>query len=199
MPLCFSLFPFSRCRSSPSFFSFLPSFLLSPFLRMPSFMRGAFSFFLSSQTKRKKADVFLSLCPSFLRKEEEKTSVQGREKSVTDDIPETLFFFVFVFCFFSSPFFVGFFVLGKRRKGRREAFRPPQEGRTSPVTAIFAKGGTVYRVRWKNFPEDRFKPILREYVSCQQKEGEKAESGKKDVGAFPHLFQKACRKEEFHA
>ena len=71
-PLCFSLFPFSGCRSSSSFFSFLLFFLPSPFLRMPSFMRGAFSFFLSSQKKRKKADVLLSFCPSFLRKGKKK-------------------------------------------------------------------------------------------------------------------------------
>ena len=79
-------FSFPGCRLSPSFFSFF--------------------FFLSPQKKRKKADVFLSLCPSFLRKGKKKTSVQGREKSVTDNIPETLFFFVFVFCFlfaFSPP------------------------------------------------------------------------------------------------
>ena len=148
-------------------------------------MRGAFSFFLSSQTKRKKADVLLSFCPSFLRKGEEKTSVQGREKSVTDDIPETLFFFVFCFfsyfcfpfrfspCLFpggsseegnpflSSPFFVGFFVFGKKekeeernaankgrfriqerkREGKRDGcsrypFSAPQGGKISPVTAI---------------------------------------------------------------
>lgn len=121
----FLFFPFSGCRSSPSFFSFLLSFLLSPFLRMPSFMQGAFSFFLFSCTTEEK---------------KEKTPVQGREKSVTDDIPETQFFFVFLFfllfllsfsfspCLFpggffekgnpflSSPFFVGFFVFGKKEK-----------------------------------------------------------------------------------
>lgn len=103
--LPFSLFsPFSGCGSphSPPFFFFCFSFSCLLFFGCRPSCEGRFLFFLSSQKKRKKADVLLSFCPSFLRKGEEKTSVQGREKSVTDDIPETLFFFVF--CFFSLIF-----------------------------------------------------------------------------------------------
>ena len=51
---CFSLFPFPGCRSSSSFFSFLLFFLPSPFLRMPSFMRGAFSFFFRHRRKERR-------------------------------------------------------------------------------------------------------------------------------------------------
>ena len=102
--------------------------------------RGVF-FFLSLQKKRKKADVLLSLCPSFLRKEKKKTPVQGREKaSRAIFLRRSSFSFSFFVSFSLSPpvlfltafrkkgilplFFVGFFILKKRgRKGRRKAFR----------------------------------------------------------------------------
>lgn len=108
----FSLFSFFRMRIAPFspffFFCFSFSCLLFFGCRPSCEGRFLFFFFLVPLKKRKKADVLLSFCPSFLRKGEEKTSVQGREKSVTDDIPETLFFFVFCFfsyfCFPFSPF-----------------------------------------------------------------------------------------------
>ena len=78
----FSLFSFFRMRIAPSPpFSFFLFFLLSPFLRMPSFMRGASSFFLLPLKKRKKVDASLSLCPSFLRKRKKKGMPQTREDS----------------------------------------------------------------------------------------------------------------------
>lgn len=96
-------FPFPGCRSSPSFFSFLPSFLLSPFLRMPSFMRGPSFFFLLPLKKRKKADASLSLCPFSLEEGEEKI-LSREEKKASQAIflrrSSFLFsFFVFFSCF----------------------------------------------------------------------------------------------------
>ena len=104
-------FPFPGCRSSPSFFSFLPSFLLSPFFRMPSFMRGAFSFFLLPLKKRKKVDASLSLCPSFLRNGKKKLlSREEKKASRTIFLRRSSFSFfvfslIFAFLFVFSPVF----------------------------------------------------------------------------------------------
>ena len=127
----FLSFPFSWCRSSPSFFFlFCFSFSWLLFFGCRPSCEGRFLFSCTTEEKK------------------EKTSVQGREKSVTDDIPETQFFFVFFFVFLSfllsssfpppsfpwlpsvrresflfSSLFVGFFILEKKRKKRRKAGR----------------------------------------------------------------------------
>ena len=146
----FLFFPFSGCRSSPSFFSFLLFFRLSPFLRMPSFMRGAFSFFLFSCTTEEKKEgccVPFSL-PFFSWGRGRKNFCPGKKKKrhrrySWDAVLFRFLFFLLFLLFFSfspylfpggsfeegnpflsSPFFVGFFVFGKKEKEEERLFVP---------------------------------------------------------------------------
>lgn len=138
LPL-FSLFPFSGCRSSSlllPFFAFF-SCLLFFGCRPSCEGRFLFFFFLSPQKKRKKTDVLLSFCPSFLRKGKKKL-LSREEKKASRTIFLRRFYFSFsLFVSFSlsppCPFPDGFpeegnpsslirrlFHFGKRREKRKK-------------------------------------------------------------------------------